>query len=130
MKKVAIAVMGLGYVGLPLAVAFGALGRTIGVDLSERKVASYREGIDPAGEVSAEQFRAAHWLEVGCDPAALGEADYIIVAVPTPVDSAHNPDFTALVGASQAVGRYMKPGALVIFESRSEERRVGKECPV
>jgi UDP-N-acetyl-D-galactosamine dehydrogenase len=117
MKEVVVAVVGLGYVGLSLAVAFGALGRTIGVDLSERKVASYHEGIDPAGEVSAEQFRASRWLEMGCDPAALGAADYIIVAVPTPVDSAHNPDFTALVGASQSVGRYMKPGAVVIYES-------------
>jgi len=117
MKEVAVAVVGLGYVGLSLAVAFGTLGRTIGIDLSERKVASYLEGIDPAGEVSAEQFRASRWLEMGCDPAALGAADFIIVAVPTPVDSAHNPDFTALVGASQSVGRYMKPGAVVIYES-------------
>jgi len=118
MKEVAVvAVVGLGYVGLSLAVAFGALGRTIGIDLSERKVASYREGIDPAGEVSAEQFRASRWLEMGCDPAALGEADFIIVAVPTPVNSAHNPDFSALVGASASVGRYMKPGAVVIYES-------------
>jgi UDP-N-acetyl-D-galactosamine dehydrogenase len=112
-----VAVVGLGYVGLSLAVAFGTLGRTIGIDLSARKIASYHEGIDPAGEVSADQFRAARWLEMGCDPAALAAADYIIVAVPTPVDSAHNPDFTALVGASASVGRYLKPGAVVIYES-------------
>lgn len=112
-----VAVVGLGYVGLSLAVAFGARRRTIGVDLSERKVASYRMGIDPAGEVTAAQFRASRWLEMGCDPAALGEADVIIVAVPTPVDSAHNPDFSALVGASESVGRYMKPGAIVVYES-------------
>jgi UDP-N-acetyl-D-galactosamine dehydrogenase len=112
-----VAVVGLGYVGLSLAVAFGTLGRTIGIDLSARKIASYHEGIDPAGEVSADQFRAARWLETGCDPAALAAADFIIVAVPTPVDSAHNPDFTALVGASASVGRYLKPGAVVIYES-------------
>lgn len=112
-----VAVVGLGYVGLSLAVAFGASRRTIGVDLSERKVASYRMGIDPAGEVTAAQFQASRWLEMGCDPAALGEADVIIVAVPTPVDSAHNPDFSALVGASESVGRYMKPGAIVVYES-------------
>ena len=112
-----VAVVGLGYVGLSLAVAFGASRRTIGIDLSERKVASYRMGIDPAGEVTAAQFQASRWLEMGCDPAALGEADVIIVAVPTPVDSAHNPDFSALVGASESVGRYMKPGAIVVYES-------------
>ncbi|WP_343731655.1 nucleotide sugar dehydrogenase [Duganella sp.] len=112
-----VAVVGLGYVGLSLAVAFGAQRRTIGVDLSARKVASYRLGIDPSGEVSAAQFAAARWLEMGCDPAALAEADYIVVAVPTPVDEAHNPDFAALVGASQSVGRHMKAGVVVIYES-------------
>jgi UDP-N-acetyl-D-galactosamine dehydrogenase len=112
-----VAVVGLGYVGLSLAVSFGARRRTIGLDLSARKVASYRRGIDPGGEVSGAQFSAARWLEMGCDPAALSEADYIVVAVPTPVDSAHNPDFSALVGASQAVGRHMKKDAVVIYES-------------
>ena len=112
-----VAVVGLGYVGLSLAVSFGARRRTIGLDLSARKVASYRRGIDPGGEVSEQQFAASRWLEMGCDPAALAEADYIIVAVPTPVDSAHNPDFSALVGASQSVGRHMKPGAVVVYES-------------
>jgi UDP-N-acetyl-D-galactosamine dehydrogenase len=112
-----VAVVGLGYVGLSLAVSFGTRRRTIGVDLSARKVASYRRGIDPGGEVDAAQFAASRWLEMGCDPAALSEADYIIVAVPTPVDSAHNPDFSALVSASQSVGRHMKAGAVVIYES-------------
>jgi UDP-N-acetyl-D-galactosamine dehydrogenase len=112
-----VAVVGLGYVGLSLAVSFGTRRRTIGVDLSARKVANYRLGIDPAGEVDSAQFAASRWLELGCDPAALSEADYIIVAVPTPVDSAHNPDFSALVSASQSVGRHMKAGAVVIYES-------------
>ena len=112
-----VAVAGLGYVGLQLAVAFGARQRTIGYDLSARKVASYREGIDPTGEVSKEQLRAAQWLSVSCDPAELTLADFIIIAVPTPVDSAHNPDFSALAGASATAGRHMKRGAIVIFES-------------
>ncbi|WP_296000763.1 nucleotide sugar dehydrogenase [Rugamonas sp.] len=112
-----VAVVGLGYVGLSLAVSFGARQRTIGLDLSERKVANYRGGIDPTGEVSEQQFAAATWLSVGCDPSRLAEADYIIVAVPTPVDSAHHPDFSALTAASEVVGRYMKAGAVVIFES-------------
>src|SRR5471032_3204340 len=112
-----VAVVGLGYVGLSLAVSFGTRRRTIGVDLSARKVANYRLGIDPTGEVSGAQFAAAKWLSVGCDAAELAQADYIIVSVPTPVDSAHNPDFSALTGASRAVGRHMK-GAPSSFSSR------------
>ena len=116
-KAGVVAVMGLGYVGLQLAVAFGMRQRTIGIDLSARKVESYRNHIDPTGEVSTEQLRAAQWLSVGCDPAELQLADFIVVAVPTPVDSAHNPDFSALAGASAAVGRHMRRGATVIYES-------------
>jgi len=112
-----VGVVGLGYVGLSLAAAFGTRQRTIGFDLSERKVESYRRHIDPTGEISESRLRAAQWLSVSCDPAQLQQADFIIVAVPTPVDSAHNPDFTALAGASAAVGRHMKRGAIVIFES-------------
>jgi UDP-N-acetyl-D-glucosamine/UDP-N-acetyl-D-galactosamine dehydrogenase len=112
-----VAVVGLGYVGLSLAVSFGAQRHTIGLDLSERKVARYRCGVDPAGEVSAAQFAAAKWLSMGCDPSELAAADFIVVAVPTPVDSAHNPDFSALASASESVGRNMKAGAIVIYES-------------
>src|SRR5450830_839005 len=112
-----VGVVGLGYVGLSLAAAFGTRQRTIGFDLSERKVESYRRYIDPPGEISETRLRAAQWLSVSCDPAQLQQADFIVVAVPTPVDSAHNPDFTALAGASAAVGRHMKRGAIVIFES-------------
>ena len=99
-----VAVVGLGYVGLPLAVEFGKKHRTIGFDLSAEKIASYRRHVDPTGEVSTEELRAATLLSVGSDPAALAEADFIIVAVPTPVDEAHQPDFRPLLGASQSVG--------------------------
>ena len=112
-----VAVVGLGYVGLPLAVAFGMRQPTIGFDLSIRKVQSYQRHIDPAGELSQEQMRAATGLTVGTEPEALARADFIVVAVPTPVDSAHNPDFTALISASQIVGRHMRRGAIVVFES-------------
>ena len=112
-----VAVVGLGYVGLSLAVSFGTRQRTIGFDLSARKVASYQRGIDPTGEVSPAQMQAAKWLSVSADPAELALADFIVVAVPTPVDSAHNPDFSALTGASETVGRNMKRGAIVVFES-------------
>ena len=112
-----VAVVGLGYVGLPLAVEFGKRGKTIGFDLSVSKVESYRRWVDPTGEVSAQELRAASGLNPTSDPEALREADYIIVAVPTPVDEARQPDFTPLVRASETVGSYMKRGAIVIYES-------------
>jgi len=112
-----IAVVGLGYVGLPLAVEFGRHFRTIGFDLSARKVAAYRTFVDPTGEVSTEQLRAATLLAVTTDAAQLREADFVVVAVPTPIDEAHQPDFGPLLGASEAVGRNLKPGAIVVFES-------------
>jgi UDP-N-acetyl-D-galactosamine dehydrogenase len=112
-----IAVVGLGYVGLPLAVAFGRLGKTIGFDLSAEKVRHYQQHTDPSGEVSDEDMRAAVQLVCTTDPAALAEADCIIVAVPTPVDAAHQPDFTPLASASRMIGQHMKPGCLVIYES-------------
>ncbi len=112
-----VAVVGLGYVGLPLAVEFGKKVRTIGFDLSATKIAHYKDFVDPTGEVSSDELRSARHLEVTTDPKVLAEADYIVVAVPTPVDIAHNPDFTPLAGASTTVGKYMKRGAIVVFES-------------
>ncbi|HEX8612571.1 MAG TPA: nucleotide sugar dehydrogenase [Telluria sp.] len=112
-----IGVIGLGYVGLPLVVEFAKLGPTIGLDISVSKVESCRRGVDPSRELSDEQMAAAVHAEYTNDPARLGDADLIIVAVPTPVDIAHNPDFGPLIGASQVVGKHMKKGATVIYES-------------
>src|SRR5689334_2914367 len=112
-----VGVVGLGYVGLPLAVEFGKRQRTIGFDLSRAKIDNYRRHVDPTGEVSSEDLRAARLLEVTTDPAALAAADFIVVAVPTPVDSAHQPDLRPLIGASEFAGRHMKRGAIVVYES-------------
>ena len=112
-----VAVVGLGYVGLPLAVEFGKKHRTIGLDLSQTKIDAYREGFDPTGEVSSADLKAATLLEPTTDASQLREADFIIVAVPTPVDIAHNPDLSPLESASEAVGRNLKQGAIVVFES-------------
>ncbi|MES2353842.1 MAG: nucleotide sugar dehydrogenase [Pseudomonadota bacterium] len=112
-----VAVVGLGYVGLPLAVEFGKKFRTIGFDLSQAKIDSYKKFVDPTGEVSTENLKAANLLEVTNDAARLAEADFIIVAVPTPVDDAHQPDFSPLVGSSTSVGKNMKKGAIVVYES-------------
>ena len=112
-----VAVVGLGYVGMPLAVEFGKKRTTIGFDLSSSKIDSYKKYIDPTGELSTAELKAAERLSVSTDPAALADARYIVVAVPTPVDAAHNPDFTPLAGASKTVGQHMKKGVIVIFES-------------
>jgi len=98
-------------------VEFGKKHRTIGFDLSREKVASYARHVDPTGEVTTDDLRSATLLSVGTDAAALSEADFIIVAVPTPVDDAHQPDFGPLLGASQSVGAHMKRGATVVYES-------------
>jgi UDP-N-acetyl-D-galactosamine dehydrogenase len=112
-----IAVVGLGYVGLPLAVEFGKRYPTIGFDLSEAKIAAYRRGVDPTGEVSAADLLAANQLEVTTDAAELKRADFVVVAVPTPVDDAHQPDFGPLLSASEYVGKNLKRGAVIVFES-------------
>lgn len=112
-----VAVLGLGYVGLPLAVAFGKKFRTIGFDLSQTKIEAYRRHVDPTGEVSGDELRSARLLEVTADEKQLRQANFIIVAVPTPVDDAHQPDFSPLVGASNCVGRNLQRGAIVVYES-------------
>lgn len=112
-----IAVVGLGYVGLPLAVEFGKKYPTVGVDLSAEKIAAYRNYVDPTGEVSSEDLRAATQLSCHTDPQVLSDADFIIIAVPTPVDDAHQPDFTPLIKSSESVGKYIKRGAIVVYES-------------
>lgn len=112
-----IAVIGLGYVGLPLVVEFGKHWRTIGFDISVPKVESCQRGIDPSRELSDSEMLAAKYAEYSADPKVLAEADIIIVAVPTPVDDAHIPDFSPLISASQVAGKNLKKGVLVIYES-------------
>ncbi|WP_374264548.1 nucleotide sugar dehydrogenase [Zoogloea sp.] len=112
-----IAVIGLGYVGLPLAVEFGKKVKTVGFDLHQEKVDAYARHVDPTGEVATEDLKAAVHLTCSTDPKVISDADFIIVAVPTPVDEAHQPDFTPLVKSSESVGKYMKKGAIVVYES-------------
>lgn len=112
-----VAVIGLGYVGLPLVIEFGKQLRTIGVDLFPDKVESCRRGIDPSREIPDAEMRTAVYAEYSTDPAILVETDIIVVAVPTPVDDAHRPDFGPLIGASESIGIHMRKGATVIYES-------------
>ncbi len=112
-----VAVIGLGYVGLPLVVEFGKHVRTIGFDISIPKVESCLRGVDPSRELSNEDMRVSTHATYTADPGLLAEADVIVVAVPTPVDNAHIPDFRPLIGASTSVGRHMKKGVIVVYES-------------
>jgi UDP-N-acetyl-D-glucosamine/UDP-N-acetyl-D-galactosamine dehydrogenase len=112
-----VAVIGLGYVGLPLAVEFGRHFRTIGFDLSTEKIANFRKQEDPTLEVNKVQFEQASLLEFTADEKDLAEADFFVVAVPTPVDDAHRPDFTPLISSSTTIGRQMKKGSIVVYES-------------
>jgi UDP-N-acetyl-D-galactosamine dehydrogenase len=112
-----VAVIGLGYVGLPLAVNFARKYKTIGFDMNKEKVARLAKHVDTTGEVSKEEFEEAVHLTVTSDPAKIGKADFIIVAVPTPIDEAKQPDLWPLESASATTGKYMKRGAVVVFES-------------
>ena len=112
-----IAVIGLGYVGLPVAVTFGRQYATIGYDLKEKLIESYKQYVDPMGELTGAQMQAAKQLEYTADPQRVNEADVIIVAVPTPIDEARQPDLRPLIGATETAGRHMKKGATVVFES-------------
>ena len=112
-----IAVVGLGYVGLPLAIHFGEKYSTTGFDLKSSIVENCRVHKDPTGEVSRSEFQRAVQFTATTDAKMMGDADFIIVAVPTPIDQAKRPDLTPVEGAARTVGRVMKKGAIVIFES-------------
>ena len=112
-----VAVVGLGYVGLPVAVAFGRERPTIGYDLSRKRIESLRHHVDGTGEVSGAELAEARHLRATSYPAEIEQADFVIVAVPTPINAARQPDLRPLQSASETVGRYLKPGATVIYES-------------
>jgi UDP-N-acetyl-D-galactosamine dehydrogenase len=112
-----VCIVGLGYVGLPVAVEFGKQRQTVGYDLSAKKVHNLKRHFDSTGEVSGDELKAAAQLTVTDDAEQIKLADFIIVAVPTPVNEARQPDFSPLESASRIVGKHMKAGATVIFES-------------
>lgn len=111
-----IAVVGLGYVGLPIAVAFGKQGPVVGFDINKTKIEELRRGIDRTGEVSPSDLKASQ-VQYTWEPAELKAADFIIVAVPTPINEALQPDFTALQKSSELIGANMSPGSIVVYES-------------
>ena len=116
-KEESLSVVGLGYVGMPLAVAFAAKGiNVIGFDLNEKKIELYKSGIDPTKEVGDEAIRTTT-IRFTPDENELKKAKFHIVAVPTPVNTDHTPDLTPVIGASEIVGRNLTKGSIVVFES-------------
>lgn len=111
-----IALVGLGYVGMPIAVSFAKKVKVIGYDLNKEKINLYRQGIDPTKEVGNEGIKETT-VEFTDDEKKLQEAKFIIVAVPTPVNTDHTPDLTPVVGASEIVGRNITKGSIVVYES-------------
>jgi UDP-N-acetyl-D-glucosamine/UDP-N-acetyl-D-galactosamine dehydrogenase len=116
-QKPTIAVIGLGYVGLPLAVEFGKIRPTLGFDIDSRRVNALQGGVDHTLEVDAEELGSARHLQLSSDVFDLNQAGIFIVTVPTPVDDAKRPDVSALVKASQTVGAALTVGDIVIYES-------------
>ncbi|MFH1413990.1 MAG: nucleotide sugar dehydrogenase [Candidatus Omnitrophota bacterium] len=116
-KKEKIAIIGLGYVGLPLAVEFGKVARTLGFDLNKKRISSLKRYTDTNHELKRSEIKSASYFEVTSNPKRLKEARFIIVAVPTPISKNKQPDLTHLTGASEIVGRNLSRGSMVVFES-------------
>ncbi|HWR08283.1 nucleotide sugar dehydrogenase [Sporomusa sp.] len=115
-KKDYLAVVGLGYVGLPMAVAFAEKVKTLGFDINEEKINVYQQGIDPTNEIGDEKIKSTA-VEFTTDPARLKEAKVIIVAVPTPVNGDKTPNLAPVINASKLIGQNLSQGSIVIFES-------------
>ena len=115
-KERRVAVVGLGYVGLPIAVAFGKRQNVIGFDVNKQKIDALQNGIDRTGEVSSADLKAAQ-VTYTSEPSDLKVADFFIVAVPTPINKALQPDLTALMKSSELIGANLSPGSIVVFES-------------
>ncbi|ABC76294.1 UDP-N-acetyl-D-galactosamine 6-dehydrogenase [Syntrophus aciditrophicus SB] len=122
-----VSVIGLGYVGLPVAVAFGKRKRTVGFDINSTRIAELRKGHDRTGEVTPEDLAAADILFTS-DINELRQADFHIVAVPTPVDNANQPDLTPVLRASETAGKALKKGDIVVYESTVYPGVTEEEC--
>lgn len=123
-----ICVIGLGYVGLPLAVAFGRHRATLGFDIDGARIAELRAGADQTREISPQELSEASHLALTSNPDEISDARIYIVTVPTPVDASHRPDLRPLLAASKTVGTVLKPGDLVIYESTVYPGATEEDC--
>ncbi len=126
-KKAKLAVIGLGYVGLPIALEFAKKISVIGFDINKRRIGMMREGLDPSKEVPVEEFKNRDIVFTD-DLAVLKEARFFIVAVPTPVDKYNVPDLKPLIGASDTVGKVLKKGDYVVYESTTYPGCTEEDC--
>ena len=122
-----VAVIGLGYVGLPLTLGFAKGSRAIGFDINSQKVSELNNGLDFTGEVTGTELKAAD-AEFTTDASALKNADVIVVCVPTPVNSHNRPDYGPLLSASRTIGIHMKRGAVIVFESTVDPGTTEDRC--
>lgn len=116
-KKAKLAVVGLGYVGLPLAVEFGKYVHTIGFDLDKQRISDLQNCLDTNNEINKHEIQAAYQLELTSNPEKLKEANFIIVAVPTPITKSKQPDLSCIIVACEIVGKNLAKGSIVVFES-------------
>lgn len=117
LQDIKLAVVGLGYVGLPLAVEFGKKREVLGFDINQKRIAELQSGVDHTLEVSSEELKEATQLRFSAEGAELAKANTFIVTVPTPIDEYKQPDLTPLVKASETIGKVLKKGDIVIYES-------------
>ena len=128
LETIRLGIIGLGYVGLPLAVEFGKTRSVLGFDINNPRIAALRAGDDGTLEVSAEEMAAATHLRFSSDPADLADCTCFIVTVPTPIDAHKRPDLTPLLRASETIGRVLKPGDMVIYESTVYPGATEEDC--
>lgn len=122
-----IAVVGLGYVGLPVAVSFGNKHKVIGFDINEGRISELKNNYDRTNEVTTEKLEASN-VEYTSDRDKLSESDFIIVAVPTPIDKHNKPNLTPLIKASETVGSALKKGSIIVYESTVYPGATEEEC--
>lgn len=123
-----IAIIGLGYVGLPLAVEFGKKYHVVGFDINSKRIGELQSGIDHTLEVSEEELKLSSGLSFTCNREDLRRCNIFIVTVPTPIDKYNNPDLTPLIKASETLGKIIKNGDIVIYESTVYPGATEEEC--
>ena len=128
LQNVKLAVIGLGYVGLPLAVEFGKKREVLGFDINPRRIAELNEGIDHTLEVEPDELKTATHLRYSCDASELAQANVFIVTVPTPIDEYKRPDLTPLIRASETIDKVLKRGDIVIYESTVYPGATEEDC--